>query len=493
MKILSLFSFFFSLFNIVRSFLLMCILAFFVVMFWSWHFFIQYSLMYSFFFGDFFILFYSFLFYFFNFFSFLFCFNSLNILLVCLTVFLFPICILISYSTIKYRLVEYLLLLFFLQFLLIFFFIVDDFFLFFVCYELILVPMFMLITVWGSRLRKIHAGYQFFFFTFCGSFPLFLVLIWLFSEVHFTLFLTINDFFFFFDSQLFLLSSSSLFFFKILWLAFFISFCIKVPVYPFHIWLPEAHVEASTVGSVLLAGLLLKMGVFGLYRTVFVFLPNLSFFFLPFICCLCFFGIIYTSLITIRQVDLKKIIAYSSVGHMGFCVLGLFFNTIETISASFFILFSHGFISSFLFICIGFLYERFFTRNLSYFGGLVNLLPSFVIPFFLGILSNMSFPTTCSFVGELLIFFSLFACYSFFTILLSLSIIFCGIYNIWLFNRLCFGFVNLRLGLKFGILDLSFFEQLLLWFFCFLIVFWGVFPTSLLTVLESLCFDFING
>lgn len=433
------------------------------------------------------------IYFFYPFISISFCtYDNLGLFLMLLSAFLVVVCVLISLNTIKYRILEYLSFLIFLDYLLIYFFSISDLLWFFMLYELVLVPMFLLITVWGSHSRKIHAGYQFFFYTYCGSLPLFVGLCWILSESGVSNFLLVSDFLNFLDDYSFQGSLYILFFLKLLWLGFFIGFSVKIPIYPFHIWLPEAHVEASTAGSVILAGILLKMGIFGLYRTVWIFLPNLTLFFEPLLLTIAFIGIFYTTLITLRQVDLKKIIAYSSVGHMGFCLIGLAINSVESLAGAFFILFSHGFISSFLFILIGFIYERYHTRNISYYGGLVFIMPSFVVFLFLAILANMSFPTTCSFVGEILILVSFFEIHHFLTVILALSIIFSGVYCIWVFNRISFGFPNLSFINKYSFNDLSSFEIFLSLFFLFFIFLFGIKPSFFLFLLDPSIFFFGN-
>jgi NADH-quinone oxidoreductase subunit M len=426
------------------------------------------------------------------FFNFDFELDFLNISLILLSTFLIIICIIISWNYILVYLGEYLSLFIFLNFILITFFSTIDLFFFFFLFEITLLPMYLIISIWGSRKRKIHASYVFFFFTLFGSFLMFLTIAQLFAifktSDFFILHLLLNHLemlnYFLFEFNYNIIGYVSpkidLFLLKYFWISFFIGFCVKIPIYPFHIWLPEAHVEANTAGSVILAGILLKMGVYGLFRILLFFFPALSIFFSPILFTLCLIGILYTSLITLFQIDIKKIIAYSSVSHMGYCVLGLSVISITASSGSFFIMLSHGLISSLLFILIGLLYERLGTRLISHISGISNLLPQFSFFFFLALLSNMSFPITSGFIGELLVLLGVIH-YSFFsTFLAGIGTIFCGIYSIWLITRLCFGSSIFSLNENLFFFDLTFREFLVVFFFIFLIFGFGSFPNIIL-------------
>jgi len=223
--------------------------------------------------------------------------------------------------------------------------------------------MFLIIGVWGSRQRKIHAGYQFFFYTLIGSLLMLISIIYIYLIVGTT------------DLNLILLFNFNKYTQIILWLCFFFSLAIKIPMIPFHIWLPEAHVEAPTAGSVILAGLLLKMGGYAILRFLLPIFNYANIFFMPFIFTLSILAIIYSSLATIRQLDLKKIIAYSSVAHMNYVTLGLFSYDIQGLQGCIFLMLSHGLVSSALFICVGMLYDRYKSRVVRYYGGLIQLMP----------------------------------------------------------------------------------------------------------------------
>lgn len=263
--------------------------------------------------------------------------DSVSASFILLTSFIFPFCILYSWYIIKYKLKEYLILLVIIELLLFFVFSIIDLFFFYIAFESVLIPMFFLIGIWGSRRRKIHAVYQFFLLTAFGSFIMLIAIIYIYIQLGST------------DLRIIEVANFSWTEQKLLWCAFFFAFAIKVPIFPFHIWLPEAHVEAPTVGSVILAGVLLKMGTYGMYRFLLVPFAAASSFFSPFVYTLCIVGLFYTSLTTIRQVDLKKIIAYASVGHMSYVILGLFSFNLYGISGSIFLMLGHGLVSSALF------------------------------------------------------------------------------------------------------------------------------------------------
>lgn len=315
----------------------------------------------------------------------------------------------------------------FIQFFVLQSFLVTDIFMFYVFFEAILIPMFFMIGIWGSYNRNIHASFMLFLYTLFGSLLMLLGIQFFQLEVGSTSFFVLHYYSFDFYNQLFL------------FLVFFIAFAVKVPMIPVHIWLPEAHGEAPTIGSVLLAGILLKLGLYGMLRIIVPCCPDAIEFFKPFIYLLGLFGVTYTALVTLVQTDLKRIIAYSSVGHMNLSVLGVFSMTIHGLEGAVFSMISHGLVSSGLFICIGILYDRYGTKLVSYYGSLANIMPIFSVYFFILTFCNLAFPGTSAFVGEFLTFSGLVASNMFVFVISSISVILVAVYSVWTFNRVTFG------------------------------------------------------
>lgn len=296
--------------------------------------------------------------------------DGLSLFFVLLTTFLMPFCLLLSWVNVSYRLREFVVCMLIIEFFLINVFTVLDFFFFYIFFESILIPMFLLIGIWGSRQRKIHASYQFFLYTLLGSLLMLLAIVYIYVTVGTTDLSVVTLYKFEYNIQL------------LLWLCFFLSFAVKIPMIPVHIWLPEAHVEAPTSGSVLLAGLLLKMGGYAILRFLIPIFNYASFYFMPFVFSLSIISILYSSLTTIRQLDLKKIIAYSSVAHMNYVTIGVFSYELYGIEGAIYLMLSHGLVSSALFICVGIVYDRYKSRILKYYGGLVQLMPLYAVFFF---------------------------------------------------------------------------------------------------------------
>ena len=395
------------------------------------------------------------------------------ILLVSFLVFL---CIFVSSYTIFYKYKFFVFLLLVIEFILFLVFTVLDIFLFYFFFETVLFPVFLMISIWGSRQRKIHAVFQFFFYTIVGSFLLLLSFIFLYSYINTTNILLLKNYYITIDRQL------------ILWFGFFIAFAIKIPMFPFHVWLPEAHVEAPTIGSVLLAGILLKLGGYGFLRFVIPLFPFANFYYLPLVYTMSVFSIIYISLTAIRQVDLKKIIAYASIAHMNFVIFGLFSSSLVSLVGSIFLMLSHGLVSGGFFFFIGFLYNRYHTRIIKYYTGIFKIMPLYSIFFFLFILSNISFPGTSNFIGEFLVLIGLFKQNIFVFIFALLSIILTMIYSIWLYNRVFFGILNKNI-VYYNDLNLNeFFVLLSLLFF---VIFFGFFPNFILNNLELCAYKII--
>lgn len=317
--------------------------------------------------------------------------DAISLYFILLSCFLTPVCILASWESVRYRLKEFLLLLLFVQLCLVNVFSVLDLLLFYLFFEAVIIPMFIIIGVWGSRLRRITAAFRFFLYTLVGSVVMLVALLYLYVTAGSLNLYTLYDLRYPVSVQL------------LLWLAFFCSFAVKVPMFPVHVWLPEAHVEAPTAGSVLLAGILLKLGGYGFLRFSIPLFPEASARFAPAVFLLSLLGILYGSLTTLVQVDLKKIVAYSSVAHMGYVTLGLFTNSVEGVEGAVFLMLSHGLVSAALFLCVGFLYDRYGTRLLRYYGGLIGVMPIYSAFLLLFVIANLGLPGSSSFIAEFLV------------------------------------------------------------------------------------------
>nr|YP_009498119.1 Nad4 [Bombax ceiba]AWT08021.1 Nad4 [Bombax ceiba] len=350
--------------------------------------------------------------------------DGISLFFVILTTFLIPICILVGWSGMRSYGKEYITASLIREFLMIAVFRMLDLLLFYVFPESVPIPM-LIIGVWGSRQRKIKAAYQFFLYTLLGSVFMLLAILLILLQTGTT------------DLQISLTTEFSERRQIFLWIASFASFAVKVPMVPVHIWLPEAHVEAPTAGSVILAGIPLKLGTYGFLRFSIPMFPEATLCFTPFIYTLSAIAIIYTSLTTSRQIDLKKIIAYSSVAHMNLVTIGMFSRA--GIGGSIPPMLSHGLVSSALFLCVGVLYDRHKTRLVRYYGGLVSTMPNLSTIFFSFTLANMSSPGTSSFIGEFLILVGAFQRNSLVATLAALGMILGAAYSLWLYNRVVSG------------------------------------------------------
>jgi NADH-quinone oxidoreductase subunit M len=395
--------------------------------------------------------------------------DGLSFFFIILTTFLIPLCILSSWYHFVYCFKEFILLLIIVEILLINFFSVTDLIFFYICFEGILLPLFIIIGNFGSRQRRIHASFQLFFYTLIGSFFMLFNIFYIFFKNGTTDFNILSQSTFTYNLQL------------VLWFFFFLSLSVKVPLFPFHIWLPEAHVEAPTVGSVLLAGILLKMGTYGLLRFVIPLFPFANWYFSGIIQILTFLAIFYISVITLCQIDLKKLIAYSSVAHMGYSVISLFTFNEEGFFSSIFLMLNHGIVSSLLFFIIGVFYDRYKTRLYFYFNSLSKYMPLFSIIVFLAMIANIGFPGTSSFIAEFLIMISLISYNKFIAFLNGIGLIFSAFYSFWIYNRLFFGPTNNFL-IVFS--DLSKREFNFLLPLLLLVFFFGIYPLPVYNILD---------
>jgi len=306
-----------------------------------------------------------------------------------------------------------------------------DLLLFYIFFESILIPMYLIVGIWGSRERKIRAAYFFFLYTLLGSVLMLLSILYILYQAGTTDYEVLLTFIFSKTEQQFL------------WFSFFGSFATKVPMVPAHLWLPEAHVEAPTAGSVILAGVLLKLGTYGFIRFSFPLFPAASFYFAPIVYLFSIIGIVYTSFTAIRQTDFKRIIAYTSVAHMNLVMVGLFSFNVIGLEGAILQSLSHGFVASALFLIIGIVYERHHTRMVKYYGGLAHTMPLYTFLFLFFTMSNIGLPGTGSFVGEFLILAGSFKANTSATFISATGMIIGGCYSLWLFNRISYG--NLKI------------------------------------------------
>lgn len=403
--------------------------------------------------------------------------DGLSLFFIFLISFLIPCCLLFNWNTCILDVYEYCICLFFMECVLIFVFSILDILLFYVFFESVLIPMFIFIGLQGLRERRIHASYLLYFYTLVGSLMMLGSLILVYIHIGST------------DIQFLQSIEISLQREIFLWIAFFLSFSIKIPMYPFHIWLPEAHVEAPTEGSVLLAGILLKMGGYGFLRILVPIFWNATIFFIPLVFVLCSIAIVYTSLVTLRQIDLKRIIAYSSIAHMNISILGFFAMNIYSIVGSIFLMIGHGIVSAALFFVIGIVYDRYKTRLIKYYGGIIQFMPLFAVFCFFFILGNISFPGTCNFVGEVLIFFGLVSSNWLSVLVLCVGVFLCTVYSMLLYNKIIFGYYNM-FNLVY-LLDITKLEFFLLIPFVLLMFFLGISPYILLGDILFPCYGFL--
>ncbi len=385
--------------------------------------------------------------------------------LILLTTFLMPFCILASWRSIEHRVKEYFVAFLLLEVSMIGVFSALDLILFYVFFEAGLIPMFLIIGIWGGK-RRIYAAFKFFLYTLLGSLLMLVAMIVMYWDAGTT------------DIVRLLAHKFAPHLQTWLFLAFFASFAVKMPMWPVHTWLPDAHVEAPTAGSVILAGILLKLGGYGFLRFCLPMFPDASAYFAPLIYSLSVIAIIYTSLVALMQEDMKKLIAYSSVAHMGFVTMGLFTMTAQGIQGAMFVMISHGLVSGALFLCVGVIYDRMHTRDIAAYGGLVDRMPLYAVAFLVFTMANVGLPGTSSFVGEFLSLAGAFRANPWVAFFATLGVILSAAYALWLYRRVVYGELT-RPALQ-GIKDLSTREMVILAPLVLLVIYYGVHPGPIL-------------
>ena len=396
--------------------------------------------------------------------------DGISILFIVLTAFITPICIISCINSVKTRLKEFLIAILILETFMIGVFCSLDLVIFYIFFEAGLIPMFLIIGIWGGP-KRVYAAFKFFLFTLLGSVLMLVAIIsiyWIAGTTDIT--------------QVFEVKIPVKYQY-ILWLAFFSSFAVKMPMWPVHTWLPDAHVEAPTAGSVILAAILLKMAGYGFLRFSIGMFPVASDYFTPLIFTLSTIAIIYTSLVALMQEDMKKLIAYSSVAHMGFVTLGIFTFTTQGIEGSIFQMLSHGLISAALFLCVGVLYDRVHSRLISSYGGIVNILPKYSFVFAVFMLGSLGLPGTSGFIGEILILIGTFQKSFLVAILASIGIILGAAYMLWLYKRVVFGKLE-KSELK-ELKDLNLLEGTVLFSLVVLVLFFGFYPSLILDTVHT--------
>jgi len=395
--------------------------------------------------------------------------DGISILFILLTTFIAPICIFSGIHSIKFKLKEFLIAILVMETLMLGVFCSLDLVIFYLFFEGGLIPMFLIIGIWGGP-KRVYSAFKFFLFTLLGSVLMLIAIISIYWITGTTDVIQLLDMRIPQEYQ------------YLLWLAFFSSFAVKLPMWPFHTWLPDAHVEAPTAGSVILAAILLKMAGYGFMRFSLGLFPAASDYFTPLIFTLSIIAIIYTSLVALMQDDMKKLIAYSSVAHMGFVTIGIFSLTKQGLDGSIIQMMSHGLISAALFLCVGVVYDRYHSRMISSYGGLVNIMPKYALVFMIFALAALGLPGTSGFVGEFLVLVGTFQINIFVAVLASLGVILAAAYMLWLYKRVIFG--KMASSEIKEMADLNKTEIYIFASLVFLILFFGIYPEPLFNTID---------
>jgi len=395
--------------------------------------------------------------------------DGISLFFVLLSTFLTPICVVASWVAVTKRVREYMIAFLVLETMMVGTFCALDFVVFYMFFEGVLIPMFLIIGVWGGP-RRVYSAFKFFLYTLLGSVLMLLAILAIYfatGTTDITEALAYN-----FPSHLQ----------NWLWLAFFASFAVKLPMWPVHTWLPDAHVEAPTAGSVILAGVLLKMGGYGFIRFSLPMFPDASATFAPLVYTLSVVAIIYTSLVALAQEDMKKLIAYSSVAHMGFVTIGIFTVTPEGLQGAMFQMLSHGVVSAALFLCVGVIYDRLHTREISRYGGLVNNMPRYALAFMVFMLASVGLPGTSGFVGEFLSLIGAFQVNTWVAFFATSGIVLGAAYMLYLYRRVVFGVIT-KDDVR-AMLDLSPREVLIFAPMIAVVLWMGIYPSSFLRPMQ---------
>lgn len=404
--------------------------------------------------------------------------DGISMLFVILTTFLMPFAILASWNSISKNIKQYMIAFLILETFMIGVFVALDLMVFYVFFEAGLIPMFIIIGVWGGK-RRVYASFKFFLYTLLGSVLMLLAIMAMYWNAGTT------------DISVLLTHAFPAEMQTWLWLAFFASLAVKMPMWPVHTWLPDAHVEAPTAGSVILAGVLLKMGGYGFLRFSIPMFPLATLDFAPFVFALSVIAIIYTSLVALMQEDMKKLIAYSSVAHMGFVTMGMFTLNNYGIQGSIYQMLSHGLISGALFLCVGVIYDRMHTREIAAYGGVVNRMPHYAVAFMIFTMANVGLPGTSGFVGEFLILLGAFQANTWVAFLATTGVVLSAAYALWLYRRVIFGTLD-KESLK-SLVDLSGREKLILYPLIVAVIFFGIYPTPVFDVTQTSVDNLINN
>ncbi|MFH1803397.1 MAG: NADH-quinone oxidoreductase subunit M [Pseudomonadota bacterium] len=403
--------------------------------------------------------------------------DGISMLFVILATFLTPICILSAWEAIEKRVKEYMIAFLILETMMIGMFSALDAMLFYIFFEGVLIPMFIIIGVWGGQ-RRVYAAFKLFLYTLLGSVLMLVALLAMYFDAGTTDIPSLMAHDFGYTMQLWL------------WLAFFASFAVKVPMWPVHTWLPDAHVEAPTAGSVILAGVLLKMGGYGFLRFSLPMMPLASETFAPLIFTLSIIAVIYTSLVALVQSDMKKLIAYSSIAHMGFVTIGAFTFNQHGIEGSIFQMLSHGVVSGALFLCVGVVYDRMHTREIDAYGGLVHRMPGYAVIFMFFTMASVGLPGTGGFVGEVLVLLGAFEANTWVAFFAATGLILGAAYALYLYRRIVFGALT-KENLK-NILDMSPREWMIFTPLVIVVIWMGVYPVPFLDVLHVSVENLVN-